>query len=65
MNIMSTTMIKPQEFASLCQGGKSIDVIDVRTPVEFREVHLEIARNVPLDQLDPAALMQSRNGLAA
>ena len=62
---MSTTMIKPQEFASLCQGGKSIDVIDVRTPVEFREVHLEIARNVPLDQLDPAALMQSRNGLAA
>ncbi len=61
---MTVTAIKPQEFAGLCQTGKKIDLIDVRTPVEFREVHVEIARNVPLDQLDPTALMQARNGSA-
>src|SRR5450755_4763355 len=56
--------ITPQELAELCKNGKKIDLIDVRTPVEFREVHIEIARNVPLDQLDAAALMQARNGTA-
>ena len=61
---MSITVIKPQELAELCKEGKKIDLIDVRTPVEYREVHVEIARNVPLDQLDPAALMQARNGSA-
>lgn len=59
---MSITAINPQAFAKLCKEGKQIDLIDVRTPVEFREVHVEIARNVPLDQLDPAAFMQNRNG---
>ena len=54
----------PAELAELCKSGKKIDLIDVRTPVEFREVHVEIARNVPLDQLDPAAVMQARNGSA-
>jgi rhodanese-related sulfurtransferase len=41
-----------------------VDIIDVRTPVEFREVHVEGARNVPLDRLDPAAMMQARHGAA-
>lgn len=59
---MNNTSIKPHELAELCNAGKTIDLIDVRTPVEYREVHLEVARNVPLDQLDPAALMQVRNG---
>ena len=61
---MNIPTIKPQEFAELCKNGKKIDLIDVRTPVEFREVHVEIARNVPLDQLDSAKLMQARNGTA-
>ncbi len=34
----------------------------MRTPVEYREVHLEIARNMPIELLDPAALMQDRKG---
>lgn len=38
-----------------------VEVIDVRTPVEFREVHLEIARNVPLDSLDPDVVMKERS----
>lgn len=41
-----------------------VEVIDVRTPVEFREVHAKIARNVPLDSLDPKSVMQARNGSA-
>ena len=61
---MSTAVIKPQELAERCTAGKKIDLIDVRTPVEFREVHVEVARNFPLDQLDPAAVMQARNGSA-
>ena len=61
---MSIPFIKPQELAELGKMGKKIDLIDVRTPAEFREVHVEIARNVPLDQLDTAELMQARNGSA-
>jgi len=56
--------MSPHKLAELCKDGKKIDLIDVRTPVEFREVHVGIARNVPLDRLDPAALMQDRNGSA-
>lgn len=58
---MTISIISPHELAELCRGGKKIDLIDVRTPVEFRELHVKMARNVPLDQLDPAALMQARN----
>ena len=62
---MSITTISPAKLAELVREGKKIELIDVRTPVEFREVHLEIARNVPLDQIDPKVLMQARNGSAA
>jgi hypothetical protein len=41
----------PNELLDLCKSGKKIDLIDVRTPVDFREVHVEVARNVPLDQV--------------
>ena len=48
----------------LAQKDRStpVDLIDVRTPVEFREVHASIARNVPLDSLDPNQVMVARNG---
>jgi rhodanese-related sulfurtransferase len=61
---MNTSSISPAQLAQLCKEGKKIELIDVRTPVEFREVHVEIARNIPLDQLDVAALMQAHNGSA-
>ena len=54
--------ISPKRLAELRQSGAKVELIDVRTPIEFREVHVEIARNVPLDQLDPAAVMQARKG---
>ncbi len=59
---MSVTGISPVGLAELIREGRKIELIDVRTPVEFREVHLKMARNVPLDQLDPKAVMQARNG---
>jgi rhodanese-related sulfurtransferase len=58
---MTFSVITPQELGGLCKQGKKIDLIDVRTPVEFREVHVENARNLPLDRLDPTAVMQARN----
>ncbi|NND96325.1 MAG: rhodanese-like domain-containing protein [Pirellulaceae bacterium] len=53
--------ISVERLAELA-GQRDLDVIDVRTPVEFAEVHVEMARNVPLDTLDPATVMQSRRG---
>jgi rhodanese-related sulfurtransferase len=41
-------------------GG--IDLIDVRMPTEFREVHAQSAQNFPLDSLDPRAIESGRNG---
>lgn len=62
--IMSET-ITPQELAQLRKSSDgSVELLDVRTPVEFRELHVDFARNVPLDRLDPAALLAERNGAA-
>lgn len=43
-------------------ASRAVDLIDVRTPVEFRAMHASIARNVPLDSLDPAQVIAARNG---
>jgi len=63
-NVMNISTISPRQFVELCTQGKEIELIDVRTPVEYREVHVAIARNVPLDQLNPVALTQARNSPA-
>lgn len=44
----------------MVKAGKTIELIDVRTPAEYGEVHVEFARNVPLDRLDPPALLNAR-----
>jgi len=63
---MNGLSISPIEFADLCKGeGRRIELIDVRTPAEYEEVHVQFARNVPLDQLDPVAVMHARNGSSA
>jgi rhodanese-related sulfurtransferase len=59
-----TTTISPGQLEEKKSSGAAIDLIDVRTPVEYRELHVEFARNVPLDRLDPASVMQDRNGSA-
>ena len=58
---MAIATISPQALDELWKRGEPIELIDVRTPVEFREVHVEFARNVPLDALDPGRLASERD----
>lgn len=44
------------------QSAGEVDVIDVRMPTEYREVHAQGALNRPLDSLDPQAIAAARNG---
>lgn len=58
---MNIATILPNELAQL---GADAEIIDVRNPNEFQNVHAKGAVNHPLDQLDPPAIMQARNGAA-
>jgi len=55
-------IISPQELQGLYEGGRSIELIDVRPPAEFQEVHVKYAKNIPLDRLDVQSLLASREG---
>jgi rhodanese-related sulfurtransferase len=59
-----TNSITPERLAALHQANEPVDLIDVRTPAEYGEVHIEFARNVPLDRLNPKAIAAERNGRA-
>jgi rhodanese-related sulfurtransferase len=54
--------ITPAELLQRQKTGEPIELIDVRTPAEFREVHVDFARNVPLDRLDAKQVMAARTG---
>ncbi len=53
---MSTTSIQAAELQHRLSNEPKSVVVDVRTPVEFAEVHVPRAINVPLDRLTPEAL---------
>jgi rhodanese-related sulfurtransferase len=50
------TTITPQELNELRQAGQNVVLFDVRTPAEFREVHVDCAQNAPLERLDSQAV---------
>jgi rhodanese-related sulfurtransferase len=54
--------ITPTELHRRIESGEKVDVIDVRTPVEFNEIHASVARNVPLESLKPNEVMAARKG---
>jgi len=54
--------ITPEELENLRKSGQPVELIDVRSPAEYSECHATPARNVPLDSLDPHAIMESRIG---
>lgn len=58
---MTADVITPARLLQLSSEEADLDLIDVRTPVEFREVHVSFARNVPLDELDPETLLEKRD----
>ena len=43
--------ISPALLNDLRRRGDTVTLIDVRTPAEFGEVHVDFARNIPLDAL--------------
>ena len=52
--------ISPVELQKILAAQPSASVIDVRTPVEFEEVHVPQARSIPLDELKPGALQLAK-----
>jgi rhodanese-related sulfurtransferase len=49
------------ELQKLLTGQPDLQLIDVRTPVEFAEVHVPLARNIPLDELKTDLLPIPKN----
>lgn len=58
---MTVAEIEPNQLAQLAADGQAVQLIDVRSAAEFQSVHAESATNVPLDQLDPQAVMAARS----
>jgi rhodanese-related sulfurtransferase len=54
--------ITPGELDERIRSGRPVELIDVRTAPEYREVHVAFARSVPLQGLDPRAVMGARAG---
>ena len=54
-------LITPAELQKILTAQPSAPVIDVRTPVEFAEVHVPQARSVPLDELKPELLQLQKD----
>jgi rhodanese-related sulfurtransferase len=53
---MSTQTISPKELYQLITQGNAINLIDVRSPAEYQEIHVDIAKNIPLDRLNNSDL---------
>jgi rhodanese-related sulfurtransferase len=53
--------ISPVELQKILTENPGATVLDVRTPVEFAEVHVPQARSVPLDELIPGLLQLKKD----
>ena len=56
---MSISSITVKDLHAKFAAGEKIEVIDVRMPKEYMQVHAVVARNYPLDSLDPRQIMLS------
>lgn len=54
--------VQARQLQQDLQSGKSVALIDVRTPVEHEEMHIAGSRLMPLDKLDPAAVRTATSG---
>jgi len=59
---MSMKTIEVKQLYQRHEAGETLDVVDCRTPAEFGDCHASITRNLPLESLDPAAILASRQG---
>ena len=53
--------ISPIELQKILAEKPDAVLLDVRTPVEFAEVHVPQAKNIPLDELKPDSLSLDKN----
>jgi rhodanese-related sulfurtransferase len=51
--------ITPIELQKLLASTPGLPLLDVRTPVEFAEIHVPQARSIPLDEISPKDLAVS------
>lgn len=51
-------VIDPSSLYSMFQNGQKVCLIDVRTPAEYREAHVEFAECLPLDKLTSEAIQK-------
>lgn len=63
MTFPTVRIISCQQLFDLSRH-KSVELIDVRSLEEFAEVRASLARNVPIDALDPQALLSGRSASA-
>lgn len=61
---MTVSSITPADLHARMAAGGPVDLIDVRTGMEWNGGHAVGARHVPLGSLDPAAVMAARQGKA-
>ena len=54
--------IDPKRLFELVQHGVSVEVIDVSSPIEFEEVRMPFARNLPIDSAELGRYMAPRQG---
>lgn len=59
---MEVPTIRPTELHQKHLHGEKIELLDVRTPLEFQGEHAAIARNQPLESLQPSSIVARRNG---
>lgn len=59
-NTQLKTLVSPEELHRLIAAGKAAEILDVRTPGEFAEVHVPGARLIPLDDLDVSSFLARR-----
>jgi len=60
----SPESITVSELASKMATGETIDLIDVRTPAEYTEIHAEPARLLPLDKVSAEAVKPLKTAAA-
>ena len=57
---MSIATILPRSLFTLKQENSGLNIIDVRTPAEYAQLHIDGARLVPLDSLNPESIGRDR-----
>lgn len=56
---LTPSSITAAELGAKLAAGERIDLVDVRTPAEFTEIHAEPATLIPLDRISPDEVRKS------